>query len=180
MPVLRPLGHEDRISIVDHLDELRSRLIICVVALVVMFAFTYWQNAEILRIVNQPLVDAQKQGQLNPQNSADESIRFEKQLSQAVKELAPATAATAKALEDIASDPGVSAGTQEQATAAADSRSSSSSPAACVPTSYSPDSAGISPRTSVPVVPVQDRARPATCGTGRPTCRRCGCAAGLC
>ena len=27
--VLRPIGHEDRLSIVDHLDELRSRLIVC-------------------------------------------------------------------------------------------------------------------------------------------------------
>ncbi len=26
---LRPIGHEDRLSIVDHLDELRSRLIVC-------------------------------------------------------------------------------------------------------------------------------------------------------
>jgi len=120
MPVLRPLGHEDRISIVDHLDELRSRLIFCVVALVVMFAFTYWQNAEILRIVNQPLVDAQKKGQLNPQNSADESVRFDKALSQAVKELTPATAATAKALEDIAAEPGVSAEAKAQANAAAE------------------------------------------------------------
>ncbi|MFM9127292.1 MAG: twin-arginine translocase subunit TatC [Solirubrobacterales bacterium] len=119
MPVFRPIGHEDRISIVDHLDELRSRLIVCIAALVVMFAFTYWQNAEILRIVNQPLVDAQKKGQLNPQNSADQSIRFEKELSQAVKELTPATAATAKALEDIAAEPGVSAAAREQANAAA-------------------------------------------------------------
>src|SRR5437764_329444 len=31
--VLRPIGHEDRLSVVDHLDELRTRLIICAFAL---------------------------------------------------------------------------------------------------------------------------------------------------
>ena len=36
--VLRPIGHEDRLSIVDHLDELRSRLIICGIALAIAFA----------------------------------------------------------------------------------------------------------------------------------------------
>ena len=35
--VLRPIGHEDRLSIVDHLDELRSRLIICGIALAIAF-----------------------------------------------------------------------------------------------------------------------------------------------
>ena len=119
MPALRPIGHEDRISIVDHLDELRTRLIICVIGLVVAFAFTYWQNAEILRIVNQPLVDAQKAGQLNPQNAIDQSARFEKELSQAVKELTPATVATGRALREISGEPGVSPGTKAQADAAA-------------------------------------------------------------
>ncbi|MBU3674251.1 MAG: twin-arginine translocase subunit TatC [Solirubrobacteraceae bacterium] len=119
MPVFRPIGHEDRISIVDHLDELRSRLIVCVVGFVIAFAFTYWQNAEILNIVNQPLVDAQKAGQLNPQNAVDQSARFEKELSQAIKELTPATAATGRALKDIAAEPGVSAEAKAQAAAAA-------------------------------------------------------------
>ncbi len=39
--VLRPIGHEDRLSIVDHLDELRSRLIVCGGALVVAFALCF-------------------------------------------------------------------------------------------------------------------------------------------
>ena len=32
-PQLRPVAHEDRLSLVEHLDELRTRLIICLVAL---------------------------------------------------------------------------------------------------------------------------------------------------
>jgi sec-independent protein translocase protein TatC len=53
--VLRPIGHDDRLSIVDHLDELRSRLIICVVALAVAFGLCFWQSAGLLKLLNQPL-----------------------------------------------------------------------------------------------------------------------------
>src|SRR5580692_7619944 len=53
--VLRPIGHEDRLSIVDHLDELRSRLIICGVALVIAFAACFWQNHALLNVLNHAL-----------------------------------------------------------------------------------------------------------------------------
>lgn len=55
MPRIRPIAHEDRLSIVEHLDELRTRLILCVVAFVVAWALTGWQNHLVLEIVNQPL-----------------------------------------------------------------------------------------------------------------------------
>ena len=51
----RPVGHEDRLSLVEHLDELRSRLVICLVALVVLFGLCLWQNDRLLSIVNHPL-----------------------------------------------------------------------------------------------------------------------------
>jgi sec-independent protein translocase protein TatC len=54
---IRPIKYEDRLSVVDHLDELRSRLIICAVAFVVAWAFTAWQNDLVLEIVNGPLPD---------------------------------------------------------------------------------------------------------------------------
>ncbi len=53
--VIRPVRHEDRLSVVDHLDELRSRLVICVVALVVAFAFCYVFNHALLNLLNAPL-----------------------------------------------------------------------------------------------------------------------------
>ena len=53
--VLRPIGHEDRLSIVDHLDELRSRLIICLVALLVAFGVCWWQNHALLNLLNRAL-----------------------------------------------------------------------------------------------------------------------------
>jgi sec-independent protein translocase protein TatC len=52
----RPIGHEDRLSLVDHLDELRMRLFICAGVLAVAFAFCFWQNHELLRIINKPLI----------------------------------------------------------------------------------------------------------------------------
>jgi sec-independent protein translocase protein TatC len=53
--VLRPIRHEDRLSVVDHLDELRSRLIICALALAVAFGVCFWQNHRLLHLLNQPL-----------------------------------------------------------------------------------------------------------------------------
>jgi sec-independent protein translocase protein TatC len=52
---LRPIRHEDRLSLVEHLDELRTRLIISIVALSVCFGVCLWQSDAILQIVNRPL-----------------------------------------------------------------------------------------------------------------------------
>src|ERR1039457_3373567 len=52
---IRTIGHEDRLSLVDHLDELRSRLIISAAVLAVAFGVCLWQNHELLHIVNKPL-----------------------------------------------------------------------------------------------------------------------------
>jgi sec-independent protein translocase protein TatC len=53
--VLRPIGHEERLSIIDHLDELRSRLIICGIAVVIAFAVCFWQNHALLKALNRAL-----------------------------------------------------------------------------------------------------------------------------
>jgi sec-independent protein translocase protein TatC len=53
--VLRPIGHEDHLSIVDHLDELRSRLIVCALALAVAFGLCFWQNHRLLHLLNRQL-----------------------------------------------------------------------------------------------------------------------------
>jgi sec-independent protein translocase protein TatC len=59
----RPIGHEERLSLVDHLDELRSRVIICLIAVTVMFGLCFWQNDRLLTIVNHPL-ESQTQKQI--------------------------------------------------------------------------------------------------------------------
>lgn len=52
---IRSVGHEDRLSIVDHLDELRARLIVSGVALGIVFCVCLWQNHALLKFVNRPL-----------------------------------------------------------------------------------------------------------------------------
>jgi sec-independent protein translocase protein TatC len=52
---IRPIAHEDRLSLVDHLDELRSRLIVSAAVLAVAFGFCLWQNHALLHIINKPL-----------------------------------------------------------------------------------------------------------------------------
>ena len=56
------IGHEDRLSVVDHLEELRTRLIVCLAAIALAFGVCVWQNHALLRIVNRPLAhQTQKQ-----------------------------------------------------------------------------------------------------------------------
>jgi sec-independent protein translocase protein TatC len=52
---LRPIGHEERLSVVDHLDELRTRLVLCLVALIVAFGICFWQNHALLDVLNRAL-----------------------------------------------------------------------------------------------------------------------------
>ena len=52
---LRPIAHEDRLSLVEHLDELRTRIIICLVVFLGAFALCFWQNDRILDIMDRPL-----------------------------------------------------------------------------------------------------------------------------
>jgi len=54
---LKPIAHEDRLSLVEHLDELRTRVVICVIAFVIAAGFCLWQEDVVLRTVNEPLAD---------------------------------------------------------------------------------------------------------------------------
>jgi sec-independent protein translocase protein TatC len=56
------IGHEDRLSVVDHLEELRSRLIVSLAVVAVAFGVCFWQSHALLNIVNAPLAhQTQKQ-----------------------------------------------------------------------------------------------------------------------
>jgi len=52
---IRTIGHEDRLSLVDHLEELRTRLFVSGAVLAVAFGICVWQNHALLRIMNEPL-----------------------------------------------------------------------------------------------------------------------------
>jgi sec-independent protein translocase protein TatC len=59
--VMRPVGHDDQLSLVEHLDELRTRLIVSVFAFIVIFALCFWQNDRVLDAVNRPFNIATKE-----------------------------------------------------------------------------------------------------------------------
>src|SRR5215217_6688176 len=52
---IKPISHEDRLSVIDHLDELRSRIVVSVVAFAVTIKLCLWQNHLILDILDRPL-----------------------------------------------------------------------------------------------------------------------------
>jgi sec-independent protein translocase protein TatC len=52
---LKPADYEDRMSLVEHLTELRGRIIVSIVAFGAAFALCFWQNQELLDIANDPL-----------------------------------------------------------------------------------------------------------------------------
>jgi len=62
MKALRPIGHDDRLSIVDHLDELRSRIVVVGLFMVVVFAVCFWQNGPLINALNRALPPAAKTG----------------------------------------------------------------------------------------------------------------------
>ena len=65
MARLRPVSHEDRLSVVEHLDELRSRLMYAGLAFLVAAGICGWQNHRVLELLNRPL-DGQKPITLSP------------------------------------------------------------------------------------------------------------------
>ncbi|HEX5609975.1 MAG TPA: twin-arginine translocase subunit TatC [Solirubrobacterales bacterium] len=52
---VKAVSHEDRLTLVEHLDELRSRLIVCIAVFGVALALCFWQNNLLLEIANGPL-----------------------------------------------------------------------------------------------------------------------------
>jgi sec-independent protein translocase protein TatC len=55
MPKVRPVSHEDRLTVVEHLDELRHRIIVCAAVLGVALALCFWQSDLLLEIATDPL-----------------------------------------------------------------------------------------------------------------------------
>lgn len=52
-----PVDHDTELSVVEHLEELRTRLISVGAVFVIVLAVTFWQNDRVLDIVNGPLPD---------------------------------------------------------------------------------------------------------------------------
>jgi sec-independent protein translocase protein TatC len=66
MARLKPVAHEDQLSLVDHLEELRSRVFVALGALVPALVLCGWQNGRIIDILNRPLPEGQEPITLSP------------------------------------------------------------------------------------------------------------------
>ncbi len=59
---LAPVGHDEQLSVVGHLDELRTRIIVSLLVVGVAFGLCFWQNHRLLNLINTPLAhQTQKQ-----------------------------------------------------------------------------------------------------------------------
>src|SRR3954469_19821432 len=64
---LRAVAHDERLTVTEHLSELRARLLLSVAVLAVLFAGCLWQSRPLLRVLNAPLA------QLETSSAAQES-----------------------------------------------------------------------------------------------------------
>jgi sec-independent protein translocase protein TatC len=55
MSRVRPVSHEDRLTLVEHLDELRNRIVVSVAVIGVALALCFWQSHLLLEIASAPL-----------------------------------------------------------------------------------------------------------------------------
>ncbi|MDQ2699903.1 MAG: twin-arginine translocase subunit TatC [Actinomycetota bacterium] len=60
MAKLKPVRHDEQLSLVDHLDELRSRLLLSLGALALTFGICFWQSDFILDLASAPLPEAHR------------------------------------------------------------------------------------------------------------------------
>jgi sec-independent protein translocase protein TatC len=52
---LKPAQFDERMTLVEHLDELRTRIVICALFLVVAIGIAFWQDELLLDIANNPI-----------------------------------------------------------------------------------------------------------------------------
>jgi sec-independent protein translocase protein TatC len=55
MAKLKPVSHDERLTVVEHLDELRTRIVVSLTAFGVALALCFWQNHQLLHWLNRPL-----------------------------------------------------------------------------------------------------------------------------
>src|SRR5215218_8404565 len=113
---LKPIAHDDRLSLVEHLDELRTRILICIAALAIVGGICLWQDDAILEIVNDPLVQAQSD---KPCDETRDPLEQADCWQQAQKRVNERIASTARALaESAGNEPALSAQAAALASAA--------------------------------------------------------------
>jgi sec-independent protein translocase protein TatC len=55
---VKPVAHDEQLSVIGHLEELRLRLIIATLTFCIAFAISVWQSDLVLKALNRPLANA--------------------------------------------------------------------------------------------------------------------------
>jgi sec-independent protein translocase protein TatC len=78
--------NEDQLSVVDHLDELRTRLIVALAVIGVAFGLCFWQNHELISLINAPLKHQTQQQARSGQGVLGASYRVQIQARNVARE----------------------------------------------------------------------------------------------
>jgi sec-independent protein translocase protein TatC len=81
---LRPVSHEARLPLLEHVGELRARLGITLAAVVVAFVFAFWQNHALLNLMNRPLARASAGALRHSHGPLAQTARVQQSLSVAL------------------------------------------------------------------------------------------------
>src|SRR5436190_12434584 len=101
MARLTPIGHDQRLSLIDHLDELRTRIVWSLIAFVLAFSVCYWQNHRVLDIVNKPVKSALSLKSSGKTNDPDkQNAAFDRSVGGFAKTLGPALTAVQADVKD--------------------------------------------------------------------------------
>ena len=117
--VAAPIAHDRRLTLVEHLDELRWRVMISVAALVVAFGLALWQNTALLDILNRPLTNATSQAARNASGPVGVQARFQAAQRRALAENAAALGRLSRSDAKLAGADGRALATAAAANAAA-------------------------------------------------------------
>ena len=117
---LAPIGHEDQLTLVDHLSELRNRLFASLAFVTLCFAFTFWQSDRVLSFITKPVDNALSTttgGEDGKKKDADEvQYAYQAAVSKALVALKDDSADLSKAVGALQTSKSVATDAQLQAT----------------------------------------------------------------
>jgi sec-independent protein translocase protein TatC len=117
-PLAAPIGHEEQLTLVDHLGELRTRLLYSLAFVSLAFAFTFWKADFVLGVITKPIDNAlstTKSNNIKKQSADEIQFGYQQKISKALMILRQNTADSAKALDQLGN---TKAATADAATAA--------------------------------------------------------------
>jgi len=86
---VKPIGFDDKLTVVEHLTELRTRLIVCLVAVAAATGLCLWQSHTLLDLLNRPLHQTALQKTAAPKGPEQRLSSLLRQQATVYRSLAP-------------------------------------------------------------------------------------------